>query len=183
MDILGIIKVRRSIRRFKSDPVPLEALIKLLEAARWAPSWSNTQCWRFIVVTDLELKRRMAEVLASNRGALAAGQAPIIIVTCAETGRAGYMQGQKVTDKDEWYMFDVASALENLLLTACSLGLGTLHIGNFDPKKIEEMLDVPDGFRVVVMTLVGYSDEEPEPPARREIAEITFRDRFSNPFL
>jgi nitroreductase len=75
-------------------------------------------------------------------------------------------------------MFDVALAMQNLVLTAHSLGLGTVFVGAFDAKKVANILGVPQGFAVVAMTPLGYPDEEPRVRPRKELSEIVFYDKF-----
>ena len=178
MDVFEAVKDRRSIRLYQDTPVARDVLKQILEAARWAPSWANTQCWRFIVVSDAQIKARIAELFSFNRAAGAIVQAPLLIVSCAETGKTGFMQGQKASDKNEWFMFDVASALQNLTLVAHALGLGMVHIGNFDAPQVASLLGVPPGFQVVIMTLLGYPSEVPVPPPRKELHEIVFGEKF-----
>jgi nitroreductase len=188
MEVLKAIKMRRSIRRYKSDPVDDKTLEKILEAGRWAPSWANTQCWRFIVVRDSKIKGKLADTLVAvsadrpNRAAEAIKNAPVAIVACAEMGKSGYRFGEikePATDKgDFWYMFDVALAMQNLVLAAHSIGLGTVYIGAFDAKKVATILGVPQGFCVVAMTPLGYPDEEPPARPRKELSEIVFYDKF-----
>ena len=187
MEVLEAIKTRRSIRKYKTNPVDDRTVELVLEAARWAPSWANTQCWRFIVVRDDKIRNSLADTLIAvsdrpNRAAEAIRQAPAVIVTCAEVGKSGYYARQPitgpVTDKGDWYMFDVALAMQNLTLAAHSLGLGTVHVGAFDAKKAASILQVPEGFCVVEMTPLGYPDEEPEVRPRKELAEIVFHNRF-----
>jgi nitroreductase len=186
MEVLEAIKSRRSIRRYKSNPVDDKTLELVLEAARWAPSWANSQCWRFVVVRDSKVKDKLADTLIGvsdrpNRAAEAVGNAPLVIVACAELGKSGYsVQEPKepVTDKGDWFMFDVALAMQNLTLAAHSLGLGTVHIGAFDAKQVASILVVPEGFSVVSMTPLGYPDEEPKVRPRKELSEIVFYDKY-----
>ncbi len=186
MEALEAIKTRKSIRKYKSTPVDDKTLELVLEAARWAPSWSNTQCWRFIVVRDSDLKNKLADTLVGvsdkpNRATEAMRNAPVAIVGCAETRKSGYSVREPkrpVTDKGDWYMFDTALAMQNLVLAAHALGLGTVFIGAFDAIKVAEILGVPEGYVVVAMTPLGYPDEEPNPRPRKELAEIVFRGRF-----
>jgi len=183
MDVLEAIKKRKSIRAYKNNPVDDKTLSAVLEAARLAPSWGNTQTWRLIVVQDEGIRDKLIEtsLIAGNRGFQACRQAPITIVACAETNKAGYRDGQPVTDKEGyWFMFDVALAMQNLVLTAESLGLGTVYIGAFDARKAEEILDVPEGFRVVAVTPLGYPDEQPEARPRKELSEIVFYNQFGS---
>ncbi len=180
MDLMQAIKGRRSIRKYKPDPVSDKAVETVLEAARWAPSWTNSQCWRFVVVRDPQLKEKLAAILdrEKNRSAPAVRNAPVVIVACAELGKSGYYRGKISTDKGDWFMFDTALAMQNLTLAAHATGLGTVHIGLFDAKEVARVLDVPDGVAVVEMTLLGYPDEEPAESRRKELAEIVFHEKY-----
>ena len=179
MEVLEAIKTRRSIRRYKTTPVDDKTIVLVLEASRWAPSWANTQCWRFIVVRDGNIKAKLANALSANNPATdAIRNAPVTIVACAELGKSGFKCGEQSTDKGDWYMFDVGLAMQNLVLVAHSLGLGTVHVGAFDAKKVESILGLPQGFCVVEMTPLGYPDEEPKPRLRKELSEIVFYDKY-----
>ena len=181
MDVFEAIRGRRSVRKYRPDPITKEQLDAVLEAARWAPSWANTQCWKFLVVRDDELKGRLADTLTSTNPAITAiKQAPILIVACAEKGRAGYKRGEAATDKGDWFMFDVALAMQNMALAAHALGLGTVHVGLFDAQKAEEIIDVPPGMAVVEMMPLGYPDEEPTAPRRKELEEFAFFEKFAD---
>jgi len=188
MEVLEAIKTRRSIRRYKTTPVDDKTIELVLEAARWAPSWANTQCWRFMVVQDSSLKAELAnalikveqgDALVNNPSIETIKSAPVVIVACAELGKSGYELGKPATDKGEfWYMFDVALAMQNLTLAAHSLGLGTVHIGAFDAKRVASILEIPQGFCVVSMTPLGYPDQEPKARPRKELPEIVFYDKY-----
>jgi len=178
MEVLETIKTRRSIRKYQTTPVDDRVLEQVLEAARWAPSWKNSQCWRFIVVRDNKVKAELAGALISNPSTEAVMSAPVVIVACAELGKSGYHQEKAATDKGDWYMFDVALAMQNLVLAAHSLGLGTVHLGLFDAKSAANILRVPDGYCVVEMTPLGYPDQEPQVRPRKELSEIVFYDSF-----
>ncbi|MFC1939534.1 nitroreductase family protein [Chloroflexota bacterium] len=185
MEALEAIKSRRSIRRYNNTLVDDKTLELVLEAARWAPSWANTQCWRFIVVREASIRDKLANALtwhttdAQNPATEAIRNAPVVIVACAELKKSGYYHGEPTTDRDDWYMFDVAVAMQNLVLAAHSLGLGTVHVGLFDAKKVTSTLEVPEGFCVVSMTPLGYPDREPRPVPRKELSEIVSYDKFS----
>ncbi len=186
MEVLEAIKTRRSIRKYRATPVDDKTIELVLEAARWAPSWANTQCWRFIVVRDDNTKSKLADTLVAmepesgvtNRSTIAIRSAPVVVVACAELGKSGYKQGKPATDKGDWYMFDVALAMQNLTLAAHSLGLGTVHVGLFDTKKVAGILEVPRGFCVVEMTPLGYPDQEPKVRPRKELSEIAFYGKY-----
>ena len=183
MDIMQAIKERRSVRRYRPDPVPEEILNAVLEAARWAPSWANTQCVRYVVVKDPDTKAKLAEALlwhnpAGNPATEAVRSAPLVIVACAETGKSGFYKGEARTDKGDCFMLDVGIAIENLALAAHSLGLGTVHVAYIDAKKMEKILQVPEGVRVVELTPLGYPDGPVKGPGRKELSEIVFYEKY-----
>ena len=179
MGVLEAIRTRRSIRRFKPTPVDDKTVELVLDAARWAPSWANTQCARFVVIKNSQTKAKLAETLSPNNPATTAiTTAPIVIVACAELKKSGYMRGQVSTNKGDWFMFDVALAMQNLTLAAHTLGLGTVHVGLFDAAKVANILNVPDGFTVVEMTPLGIPAAEGRPPQRKELAEIVFYESW-----
>ena len=181
MEVLEAIKTRRSIRKYKTTPVDDKILEFVLEAARWAPSWANTQCWRLIVVRDSRMRAELASITTYNNPATEAiRNAPVVIVACAEAGKSGYYNGELATDKGDWYMFDVALAMQNLVLAAHSLGLGTVHNGLFDAKKAASILGVPDGYCVVELTPLGYPDQEPKTRPRKELSELVFYDKYGD---
>jgi len=179
LEVLEAIRTRRSIRKYKTDPIDDNTLETVLEAARWAPSWANTQCWRFIVVRDGKIKNKLADTLNETNPAMdAIRNAPLVIVACAEMGKAGHKGGELATDKGDWFMFDVALAMQNLVLVAHSLGLGTVYVGLFDAKEAANILAVPEGHCVVAMTPLGYPDEIKDPRPRKELSEIVFYDKY-----
>jgi nitroreductase len=185
MDVVEAIKNRRSIRKFKSDPVDEKTLDIILESARLAPSWANTQCWRFVIVRDAATRAQLADTMVGIGGAApnpsAAGVriAPVTIVACAERGTAGYYGGKPSTEKGEgWLLFDVALAMEHMVLTAFSLGLGTVHVGLFDPQRVAAILGVPDNFMVVELMPLGYPEFQPNARPRKEMSEMVFREKF-----
>ena len=189
MEVMDAIKTRRSIRHYKPDAVTDETLNVVLEAARWAPSWANTQCARFVVVRDKEIKAKLADSLRpGNPASGALNEAPMVIVACAELGKSGFTSGRAITGRDDWkvsitgkgdwHMFDVALAMQNLVLAAHSLGLGTVLIGGFNPKDVAEILYVPRGVEVVAMTPLGYPARGGQTPSRLELPEVVFRDNY-----
>jgi nitroreductase len=173
MDVFEAIKGRRSIRKYKPDPVSDEVLDQVLEAVRWAPSWANTQCWEVIVIREPQMKEKVAETLPPGNPALSSlRDAPILLVFCAIRNRSGYKKGEVTTDKGDWFMFDVGLAMENLCLAAHSLGLGTVVVGLFDAKKVEGLLGVPENVSVVAMTPLGYPQGEVSAPRRKELGDF-----------
>jgi len=116
METLQCIAERRSIRRFTEAEVSNKQLRQLLEAARLAPSWANTQCWEFVIVRDPETKKKLAETMPEgNPARKAAVNAPVLLVACGRLGRSGFYKGQAATSKgDNWYLYDVGLATQNI---------------------------------------------------------------------
>jgi len=197
---LGVIKGRRSIRRFKSILVPKEYLDFILEAARWAPSAGNRQSWRFIVVTENGMRRRIGEIYQQiRRGELKSlppdspyykavservktnfhrdmfTGAPVHIIVCGIPKESFRMRT---------YVQDCAIAIQNILLAAYALGLGSVYI-NFDRpehetlvKQIQKLLEVPEDVKIMAILPLGYPDEQPTVPPRKELDEIVFYEKY-----
>ena len=179
MEIMEAIKGRHSIRKYKDTPVTEADLDFVLEAARWAPSWANTQCCQLIIVKDKDTKAKLADTLnKGNPATEAVCNAPMVIVACAQLGLAGFKKGFAATDKGDWFMFDVALAMHNLTLAAHALGLGTVHVGLFDAKKAAQVLEVPDNVAVVEILPLGYPDGPAKTTSRKELAEFVFHEKY-----
>jgi len=180
MDLMEAIKGRRSIRKYKPDPIPEEILQKIIESVRWAPSWANTQCWELIVVKDPKIKSELATALPKTNPALSSmTEAPLVIVLCGKKGVAGFKKGEATTVKGDWLMFDTGIAMQTLCLTAHSMGLGTVVVGMFDHKKAEEILGVPQNAEVVAMTPLGYPATEGIAPKRKDPSEFVFYEKYT----
>ena len=193
MELFEAINNRRSIRRYKPDNVDDTKIDTILEAGRWAPSWTNSQCWRFVVVRDPELKAQLASTLlkiklrdkeVDNPATTAINTVPAVIVVCAEIGRSGSESSagggvEYVTDKGDWFMFDTALAVQNIVLTAHALGLGTVIVGAFNAAQVEKILGIPEGNRVVSMIPIGVPDQEGKTPPRKDLSEIVKKDKWS----
>lgn len=183
MELLKVIQERRSIRRYKTEEIPEEILMEVFEAARRAPSWANTQPWRFIIVKDKAIKTALSDTLTPNNPARQAIlEAPVAIVIVAKKGVSGFFGGKPATDKGDWFMFDAGIVMEHIALAAWNFGLGTCHVGAFDAKKVEELLKVPEGFAVVEMTPLGYFDVTPKVTPRRPLEELIYIDHFGVPY-
>lgn len=163
MDVFEAIKRRRSVRQYKNEFVEEEKLNRVLEAARLAPSAENRQPWRFIVVTDPKVKKRLRKSYDYEWFL----SAPLIIIACALPREAWVRQ-----DGEEYWKVDVAIAVQNLILAATEEGLGTCWIGDFNEKEAKKALGVPKDVRVVAMMPLGYPDEESAVSLRKPLCEI-----------
>lgn len=178
MDTLEAIRTRRSVRKFSDRPVEEEKLRTVLEAARLAPSWANMQCWRFVVVQDPDMRRRISELsyveaffapkgYKTNPAQQALADAPVVIVACGEPTLSGDLRGQ------QYYMTDVGIATENLMLAAHAQGLGSVFVGVFDEEQVGDLLNIPPGVRIVGLFPLGYPLEEAKAgPPRKPLEDI-----------
>jgi nitroreductase len=150
MDVMNAIKTRKSVRAYLAKPVEDEKLSAVLEAARLAPSASNRQEWRFVIVREVETRKKLASAAG---GQAFVGEAPVLIVACAEADGHVMRCGQLC------YPIDVAIALDHMSLAAVELGLGSCWVGHFDEKKVKEILHIPDEIRVVELMPLGYPSD------------------------
>ena len=171
---------RRSIRRYQEKDIPNEVLHKVLEAARWAPSWANTQAWEFVVVKDRSIKEKIqATVNNRNPSYLALVNAPVLLVVCGQLKKSGYYNDQYPTKfGSEWFMYDLGLATQNLCLAAHDSGLGTVIVGLFNHDRVGEVINLPANHEVLVLIPLGYPDQNPKPPKRRERDEFIHYDTF-----
>ena len=171
MSILEIIKERRSVRRYKSDPIHEDVLRRVLDAARFSPSGKNLQPWKFILVKDEILKQRLAE---ASVGQTFIAQAPVVIVACAFPDKCFSRMGNYMKS----WPVDVAIAVEHLMLQAQEERLGTCWIGAFEEDEVKSLLHVPEEVRVLALTPLGYPDEKPAPRGRKDLQEIISHDYY-----
>ncbi|HVP26898.1 MAG TPA: nitroreductase family protein [Candidatus Bathyarchaeia archaeon] len=194
MDFSEVVAKRRSVRKFKEEPVPTNILSRILDAGRWAPSAGNSQPWRFVVVTDTDVKRRIAEVCTESSKKAWAGfspecarylaarggswdkssmmKIPVLVVVCYEVS-------ERI--RDELVLGSVWAAVENMLLAATDEGLGSCIYTFYDmeeEERIKEALRVPEKFRVVAMVQLGYSVAQPLTPSRKTLDEIVSYQHF-----
>ncbi len=169
MDVFEAIQQRFSVRRYKDQPVEAEKLERVLEAARLAPSASNRQEWRFVVVTDAEVRQKL---MAAAGGQGFVGQAPVVIAACAQTDEHVMPCGLMC------YPIDVAIALEHIALQAVEEGLGTCWVGAFDAKAVKEILGIPEEIRVVQLMPLGYPDDQPGAKHRLALEQIVSYEKW-----
>ena len=170
MDIYTAIATRTSVRSYQDRDVPEETLTRLLEAARLAPSASNRQEWRFVVVRDPATRKRVAQASARQRFV---GEAPAVLVCCAETDEHIMPCGLPC------FPIDLAIAIDHITLCAAAEGLGTCWIGAFDEGQVKEILGIPPEIRVVAVLPLGYpQDPTPVEKSRLPIGRIVKYERW-----
>ena len=153
-EVLKAIRTRRTIRRFKPDPVKDENLRTILDAGRWAPSFSNLQPWRFIVIRDTEIKAALDKAARESVLHLGINEAPVVILVCVD---------RRI---DPLHSIEAgAAATQNMALAAWSLGLGAGWIGIWGTEaevSIQKLFDLPETVRVISLLPIGIPDESPE---------------------
>jgi nitroreductase len=176
MDVFEAVQERKSIRAYQDKPVPREKLERILEAGRLAPSARNVEPWHFIVVTDKEKRKALSKGLYAKFVA----SAPLVIVVCGDKKAS-----------PEWYAIDAALALENMVLTAVSEGLGVCTVGSFNEADVKALLKVPANFEVLVVLTVGYGQEKVDLSrrilrlvrTRKLLTEVASEEEFGKPFV
>jgi nitroreductase len=167
MDVLETIRIRRSIRKYRPEPIPREKLEMIMEAARLAPSASNRQPWNFVVVQDRERKKALAKA-ANDQTFLA--DAGAVVVAVGDPERSA-----------RWHQKDTMIALEHMVLAATALGYGTCWIGAFDEDEVKSLLKIPAKMKVVALLPIGVPDEKPAATQRKELSEIFFKEEWQRP--
>lgn len=182
MEVIDAILKRTSTRKFTDRPVTDAELKELLEAARWAPSWVNFQIWDFIIVRDQDLKEKIANTYSEKNPARKCTiNASALIVCCAKLNVSGCYDGKPTTRFNEWFMFDMGLAIQNICLRAHDLGLGTVIVGSLDHARLNALLSVPEGHEAIVVLPVGEPlNKDKKGPKRKELSEMTYKDTFGN---
>jgi nitroreductase len=170
MNIFELIKTRKSVRKYLDKPVEEDKLNQILEAAHLAPSASNRQEWRFVVVQDKDTREKLAVAAGSQTFV---GEAPVVLVACAET------DGKIMHCGLPCHPIDVAIALDHITLCAVELGLGTCWIGHFDPQQVKKILNIPDEIVVVELMPLGYpADPSAIQKKRLPMNQIIHHDKW-----
>lgn len=167
--VLEVIRKRQSVRSYQDKEIPEEVLQQVLEAGRLAPSASNKQCWKFIVVKDEDLRKKLIPACKNQKFI---GEAPVVIAGCATN--PDYV----MTCGEHSYPIDLAIALDHMSLQAAALGLGTCWIGAFYQDQVKEILGVPEDVRVVSLMPLGYPKELGTKTERKPLSEIICYNKF-----
>jgi 5,6-dimethylbenzimidazole synthase len=205
-EFLELARRRRSIRRFKPDPIPDEYIERILEAARWAMSGANGQPWEFIVVRDKEIKRKLAEAGGESEKAVAAlessripemrqpwyrdlphtipksrfSDAPVILVVCGDPRTTQATALNRLCDR-RWVLDEnIANTTMMIHLAAAACGLGSqwVTVDRFYEELMKPILAVPPIMRIYNLVPVGFPDYKPTVPYRRELREIVHHEQY-----
>ncbi len=171
MDVFEAIGQRRSVRSYEDREVEEEKLHQVLEAGRLAPSANNRQEWKFVVVRDGELRRRLVDAACGQQFV---GEAPVVIAACAVEHDHTMPCGHRS------FLIDLAIAIDHMTLAARALGLGTCWIGAFDQQKTRDVLGIPDGVQVVELLPLGYPTSWPDARPRKSMDEVACFDSWQD---
>lgn len=170
MNVYEAIKTRRSVRSYQDKTIQKEVLNRILEAARLAPSGSNRQPWKFVVVTDVKMRKKLAEA-ANDQSFI--GEAAVVIVA------VGLYPGRIMSCGIPGDPVDVAIAIDHITLAAVEEGLGTCWIGAFSQEKVSQVLQIPDSCKVIGLLPLGYPADTACPKSRKSLEEIVCYEKFS----
>ena len=196
--LLAILRARRSVRAYRPDPVPEQAIQAVIEAARWAPSSANSQPWDIVVVRDRHTRERIQEsvhrvvarikelrdfpFLRTFTGGYLL-EAPVQLVVCGDPRFQYVSMMNGVDDQVELFALwgSVSMAIQNMLLAAHALGLGSAVFTNFYPQEVKAILGVPDPLKVICSLPLGYpAGARKPPPERRSPDSFTHHERFDS---
>ena len=167
MSLVDVILSRRSIRCYEQKEIPKDVLDKIFEAGRQAPSAANRQPWHFIVVTDYEIKKELSKGLVNRH----IKNSAFTVVGCAYIGL--WHIGTR-----KWSIVGTSIALQNMVIAAWAMGVGSCWIGDFRENKVKQLLNIPDKWKVVALISFGYPAEKPEAKKRKRIGEIVGFNKF-----
>ena len=159
MSLLDLILSRRSIRRYETKDIPEEVLHQILEAGRQAPSAANRQPFRFVVVNDNDLLKNLCDNLINRF----VKYAPVVIVGCADI---------KSLLTGKWVVVDTTIAMQNMVIAAWALGVGSCWIGGCNEKEIKKLLKIPDKWKFVALLTLGYPAEQPKPRKKKQVEKL-----------
>jgi len=159
MTLLDLILSRRSIRRYEKKDISEEVLQQILEAGRQAPSAANRQPIRFVIVKDHDILKNLCDNLINRF----VKYAPVAIVACADT---------KSLLTGKWAVVDTTIAMQNMVIAAWTLGVGSCWIGACKEEKVKELLKIPDKWKVVALVTLGYPAEQPKPRKKKPFEEM-----------
>ena len=171
MEVKEAIEKRKSIRDYKDTPVPEDKLLRVLEAARLAPSGGNRQQWKFVVVRDADKRQRLSR--AAN-GQAQVARAPVVIAGVSTAPENMMMC------KVPGYPVDLAIAIDHMTLAAVEEGLGTCWIGAFSQDEARNILGIPESCLIVNLLTLGYPNDEGRPKTRKSLDEIVCYDTYTN---
>ncbi|WP_122642664.1 nitroreductase family protein [Luxibacter massiliensis] len=174
MNVIDCLKGRRSIRKYKPDPIDHSVIESVISAASYSPSWKNTQITRYIAIEDSAVLEKITGKYTREHNANIIRQAPMLMAVTFMKGLSGFERDGSYTTKkgDRWQMFDVGAACQSFCLAAAEYGLGTVILGIFDEEEITSLLNLPKEQELAALIAIGCPDEAPSAPKRKSVEEL-----------
>lgn len=164
MSLLDLILSRRSIRKYEKKEIPEKVLNQIFEAGRNAPSAANKQPIRFIILEEQEIKKKLSGTFSRFLK-----DSPVVIVGCADV---------KALLTGKWAVIDSTIAMQNMVIAAWALGVGSCWIGSFNEKKVKELLKIPERWKVVALITLGYPAEQPKQRKKKPFEKMFSLESF-----
>jgi nitroreductase len=165
VETIDAIKGRRSVRKYTDRKIPKEKLEQIMEAAVWSPSASNAQAWEFIIAEnsdDIKKIKTFSPGIFGNPAAM--------IIVCRDLKRAYELCGE--LGRDILSLMDISMACQNIMLAAYDLGIGSCAVRSFGIGAVKKLYDLPEHINPELLITLGYPEEAPKPPKRREVSEV-----------
>ena len=165
MSLIDVVLSRRSIRRYEKREIPKDVLGKILETGKQVPSAANRQPYHFIVITDHEIKKDLSKGMFNKL----IQDSAVTVVGCANTGEIL---------SAKWAVVDTSIALQNMVIAAWALGVGTCWIGDFKEDNVKQLLQISEKWKIVALISFGYPVEHPQPRNKKPIEELVSYNKF-----
>jgi len=162
-EVIKLLKERRSIRKYQEKEVPEDIIKGIIDCARFAPTAINIQPWEFIVITDREMRKKIADI--TDYGKFIAEAPVCVVVFCKDT---------------KYYLEDGSAATTYILLAAKAYGLGSCWVAGdkkYYAEDIRKLLGVPEGYKLVSLISIGYPAENPV-KGKRSFEEVFHKERW-----
>jgi 5,6-dimethylbenzimidazole synthase len=194
-ELLNVIRTRRSVRVYKGGKVSDRQLETILEAARWAPSGANTQPWKFVVTRDRKKMKRVREIYADEwkqrkledpvhyKGLKKdyIGDVSVLVLACGDARtKQVYLTTRQAADREKLFQASIANAVQQMMLTAASMNLGTVGVSvreEVEPE-LRELFEVPQELRLLWVVPIGHARSWPKAKPRRTAAAFTHTEVY-----
>lgn len=174
METKECILTRRSVRKFLDKPVDRETIEQVIALAAYAPSWKNTQISRYIAIEDQAVLDAICRDFLPEHNANIVSGAPLLVAQTFLKSRSGFERdGSYTTERgDGWQHYDCGIAAQTFCLAAHDAGLGTVIMGIFPHKELGAFLNVPEDQELMALIAVGWPDQEPAAPKRKDVETL-----------
>ena len=178
MEFYDVVKVRKSIKKFKNTPINTEKLARMINAAMMSPSWKNNTSYKFILVDEKSELEQISKAIMNkdNSAAQSIIDAPMTAIVVADPNDSGEVENK------EYYLVDSAIAMEHFVLSATNEGYGTCWIAAIDEDIIKKTLSIPQNYKVVAITPIGEIAESKEHYDKKDVKDFVFLNTWDNAY-